>query len=76
MATEFPHVYFVGFDHGETLFHCFFAYLICLFKVPIATRYPPSNLRFEIENVHANYHWSDESFDLVHARGINLAVRL
>ena len=32
-------------------------------------------MRFEIEDVNQNYHWPDESFDMVHARDINLAVR-
>jgi len=77
MATEFPHIRFVGFDHGETDFYYApsLNILIPCLLVPLATRYPPSNVRFEIGDVNERYRWQDASFDLVHARSINMAVR-
>ncbi|PPQ69967.1 hypothetical protein CVT24_003671 [Panaeolus cyanescens] len=43
--------------------------------VPIATRYPLPRVTFEIEDVNTEYRWDDATFDLVHARFIDMAVR-
>ncbi|KAF9529875.1 S-adenosyl-L-methionine-dependent methyltransferase [Crepidotus variabilis] len=42
--------------------------------VPIATRYPLPNVRFEIHDVNTPFRWSDQSFDIVHLRATSLAV--
>ncbi|KAF9562857.1 S-adenosyl-L-methionine-dependent methyltransferase [Agrocybe pediades] len=43
--------------------------------VPIATRYPPENVRFEIHDVNnIPFRWRDGTFDLVNARDIAMAV--
>ncbi|TFK36112.1 S-adenosyl-L-methionine-dependent methyltransferase [Crucibulum laeve] len=43
--------------------------------VPIATRYPPPNVRFEIHDVNTPLRWADNSVDFIHARSISMAVR-
>ncbi|KAG6844102.1 hypothetical protein H0H87_009777 [Tephrocybe sp. NHM501043] len=43
--------------------------------VPIATRYPPTNVQFEVHDVSSPYRWRTASIDLVHARSISMAVR-
>ncbi|TFK29192.1 S-adenosyl-L-methionine-dependent methyltransferase [Coprinopsis marcescibilis] len=42
--------------------------------VPIATRYPPRNVEFFMFDVNTTLDWEDETFDLIHARDISLAV--
>ncbi|KAJ3526258.1 hypothetical protein NMY22_g10236 [Coprinellus aureogranulatus] len=42
--------------------------------VPLATRYPPPNVQFELDDVNAQLRWGDGHFDLVHARDVILAV--
>ncbi|KAG6849012.1 hypothetical protein H0H93_011995 [Arthromyces matolae] len=42
--------------------------------VPIATRYPPSNVQFEIQDVNTPYRWRTGSVDFVHARSVSMAV--
>lgn len=44
--------------------------------VPIQTRYPLPNVQFEIHDVNTNFRWPDETFDLINARDINMAVSL
>ncbi|KAG6826942.1 hypothetical protein H0H92_013819 [Tricholoma furcatifolium] len=41
--------------------------------VPIATRYPPPNVQFEIHDVNDTYRWRTASVDLVHARSVSMA---
>ena len=43
--------------------------------VPIQTRYPPQNVRFEIADVTERLRFSDASVDVVHARMACLRVR-
>ncbi|KAF8154294.1 S-adenosyl-L-methionine-dependent methyltransferase [Crassisporium funariophilum] len=43
--------------------------------VPIATRYPLPRVQFEVQDVNSPYRWSNETFDLVHARSISMATR-
>ena len=43
--------------------------------VPIQTRYPPQNVRFEIADVTGVLRFPDESVDVVHARMTCLEVR-
>jgi len=42
--------------------------------VPIATRYPPENVQFEVQDVSSQLRWRTSSIDLVHARSISMAV--
>jgi hypothetical protein len=42
--------------------------------VPIQTRYPPSNVRFEIADVTERLRFADASVDVVHARMTCLRV--
>lgn len=79
MAREFPHVYFRGIDIGNIA--CVIAYRLNkhysntnLILVPIATRYPLPNVQFEIQDVNRNYRWPNETFDLIHARSVSMAV--
>ena len=44
--------------------------------MPIQTRYPLSNVQFEIHDVNTNFRWRDETFDLINARDVNMAVSL
>ena len=75
MAEEFPHVRFDGLDIGELLslqhLPCVIAYMG---PVPIATRYPPVNVLFEMHDINQPLRYRDEHYDLVHARSISLAV--
>ncbi|KAF8991325.1 S-adenosyl-L-methionine-dependent methyltransferase [Cyathus striatus] len=43
--------------------------------VPIATRYPLPNVRFEIHDVNSGLRWGDGSIDVVHARSVSMAIR-
>ncbi|KAF9054053.1 S-adenosyl-L-methionine-dependent methyltransferase [Panaeolus papilionaceus] len=43
--------------------------------VPIATRYPLPRVTFELQDVNTTYRWDNATFDLVHARFIDMAVR-
>lgn len=47
----------------------------CQTLVPIATRYPPSNVQFEIADVNTPLRWENGTFDLVHSRSVEMAVR-
>lgn len=42
--------------------------------VPLSTRYPLPNVQFEVDNINERLRWSDNTFDLVHARSIGMAV--
>ncbi|KAI0087505.1 S-adenosyl-L-methionine-dependent methyltransferase [Irpex rosettiformis] len=42
--------------------------------VPIATRYPPNNVRFEMADVNQPLRYNNGTYDLVHARSISMAV--
>ncbi|KAF8181107.1 S-adenosyl-L-methionine-dependent methyltransferase [Pholiota molesta] len=42
--------------------------------VPIATRYPPRNVQFEISDVNSPLRWANGTFDLVHSRSVDMAV--
>ncbi|KAI0290271.1 hypothetical protein B0F90DRAFT_1787105 [Multifurca ochricompacta] len=44
-------------------------------RVPIQTRYPPDNVRFEIVDVTERLRFADASIDVVHARMVCLRVR-
>ncbi|KAI0772386.1 S-adenosyl-L-methionine-dependent methyltransferase [Trametes elegans] len=43
--------------------------------VPIATRYPPPNVKFEMHNIMDPLRYATGSIDMVHARSINMAIR-
>ncbi|KAK0217868.1 S-adenosyl-L-methionine-dependent methyltransferase [Armillaria fumosa] len=43
--------------------------------VPIATRYPSSNVTFELHDVAERTRYQDGSIDLVHARAVSMTVR-
>ncbi|KDQ56028.1 hypothetical protein JAAARDRAFT_180238 [Jaapia argillacea MUCL 33604] len=43
--------------------------------VPIATRHPPRNVQFEIQDLTEGLRWDNNSIDFVHARSICLAVK-
>ncbi|CDO76333.1 hypothetical protein BN946_scf184795.g4 [Trametes cinnabarina] len=43
--------------------------------VPIATRYPPHNVRFEMHNIMEPFWYANGSVDFVHARSISMAIR-
>ncbi|KAL0952635.1 hypothetical protein HGRIS_006881 [Hohenbuehelia grisea] len=43
--------------------------------VPIATRYPPNNVFFEVQDMNEPWRWGDATVDIVHARSISMAVR-
>ncbi|KAK2460438.1 hypothetical protein APHAL10511_007603 [Amanita phalloides] len=43
--------------------------------VPIATTYPPRNVRFEMHDINEHLRWADGTFDLIHARDISMAIR-
>lgn len=44
--------------------------------VPIATRYPPRNVMFEMHNINERFRYANGYFDLVHGRSISMAVSL
>ena len=44
--------------------------------VPIATRYPPRNVQFEMHDIKESFRFDSASIDFVHARMISLAVCL
>jgi len=77
MANEFPHVQFRGIDIGAM----FLTTLIPLFlnskvTVPIATRYPPRNVRIEMHDANEPLRWHDNTVDLVHVRNMWMAVSM
>ena len=43
--------------------------------MPIATRYPPSNVTFEMHDIAEKFRYDPGSIDFVHARSISMAVR-
>ncbi|THH33357.1 hypothetical protein EUX98_g799 [Antrodiella citrinella] len=43
--------------------------------VPIATRYPPVNVLFEMHDINAPFRYPARFYDLVHGRSISMAVR-
>ncbi|KAI0744450.1 S-adenosyl-L-methionine-dependent methyltransferase [Earliella scabrosa] len=43
--------------------------------VPIATRYPPRNVQFEMHDIKERFRFDTASIDLVHARSITMAIR-
>ena len=43
--------------------------------MPIATRYPPPNVTFEMHDIAEKFRYDMESIDFVHARSISMAVR-
>jgi SAM-dependent methyltransferase len=47
-----------------------------LSAVPIATRQPEPNAQFEIHDITQRFRWKDGTMDFIHARNIDLAVRL
>lgn len=89
MAEEFPRVEFRGLDLGVwySSLLCMIQALLILttctnhhcsvFRptVPIQTRYPPRNVRFEIADVTERLRFADASVDVVHARMACLRVR-
>jgi len=42
--------------------------------VPIASRYPPPNVQFEVHDASQSFRWNDNTFNLVHARSISMAI--
>ncbi|TCD65162.1 hypothetical protein EIP91_003018 [Steccherinum ochraceum] len=42
--------------------------------VPIATRYPPANVMFEMHDIGEPFRYADGYYDLVHARSVSMAV--
>ncbi|KAI0743042.1 S-adenosyl-L-methionine-dependent methyltransferase [Daedaleopsis nitida] len=43
--------------------------------VPIATRYPPRNVQFEMHDIKERFRYDAGSMDLIHARSITMAIR-
>ncbi|KAF8882839.1 S-adenosyl-L-methionine-dependent methyltransferase [Infundibulicybe gibba] len=43
--------------------------------VPIATRYPLPNVRFEVHDANTPSRWGDKTVELVHARSVSMAIR-
>ncbi|PIL25697.1 hypothetical protein GSI_11447 [Ganoderma sinense ZZ0214-1] len=43
--------------------------------VPIATRYPPPNVTFEMHDIAEKFRYDSGSIDFVHARSISMAIR-
>lgn len=43
--------------------------------MPIATRYPPANVHFEMHDIAEKFRYESSSIDFVHARSISMAVR-
>ncbi|KAI9058673.1 S-adenosyl-L-methionine-dependent methyltransferase [Trametes sanguinea] len=43
--------------------------------VPIATRYPPHNVLFEMHNIMERFRYESGSIDMVHARSISMAIQ-
>jgi hypothetical protein len=76
IARELPHVLFTGIDIGAHLSHCPVTSirLTIFFPVPIATRYPLPNVRFEIGDITEELRWPNAIFDFIHARSISLSV--
>ncbi len=91
MAREFPLVKFRGLDlgacrsflgHQSSIRHVLLAASAACYSpivlypiVPIQTRYPPENVRFEIADVTERLCFADASVDVVHARMACLSVR-
>ena len=80
MAQLFPHVHFRGFDIGTwpalSRSRSADALIALCLLVPIATRYPPRNVQFELTDVNTSVplRWSDGTFDVVNARFVDMAV--
>ena len=73
MGRTFRDSSFIGVDIGQyhaIVYHC------CSYRitVPIATRYPLGNTRFEIQDISEQLRWSDGTFDLIHARDLSMGV--
>jgi SAM-dependent methyltransferase len=79
MSREFSHVKFDGLDIGAyfTPPQLPSQHMVDIWRhaVPIATRSPPDNVRFEMADVNAPFRYNNGTFDLVHARSISMAVR-
>lgn len=43
-------------------------------SVPIATRFPRRNVRFEVHDMREQLRWGDGTFDLIHARDLSMGV--
>ncbi|TFK88253.1 S-adenosyl-L-methionine-dependent methyltransferase [Polyporus arcularius HHB13444] len=43
--------------------------------VPIATRYPPRNVQFEMHDIKEQFRYNEGAIDMVHARSITMAIR-
>ncbi|KAI1791430.1 S-adenosyl-L-methionine-dependent methyltransferase [Ganoderma leucocontextum] len=65
MAREFPRVRFYGPALSDSP----------SVPVPIATRYPPHNVLFELHDIAEKFRYDSSSIDFVHARSISMAVR-
>lgn len=60
-------------DMGEQFPHVLFR---AFDLVPIATRFPLNNVRFEIDDLNnSETRWNADTIDMVHARDVSLAVR-
>lgn len=77
MAAQSPHAQFVGVDIGwsHSRGYCEKDRFKHMTPVPIATRYPPDNVQFELGDVNTRLRWADRQFDLIHARDILMCVR-
>jgi len=76
MARLFPHVKIYGVDIGELADRRISTVANYLSAVPIATRQPEPNVQFEIHDITQRFRWNDGAMDFIHARNIDLAVRL
>lgn len=77
MAQRFPHVRFYGVDIGASARRMTVPPRFngtARLLVPIATRYPPTNVMFEMHDIRDRSRYEDGSIDMVHARFINLVV--
>ena len=81
MARQYPHVKFYGLDIGACPYmplhaprNLSNAPAISIPPVPIATRYPPRNVLFEMHDIMDPFRYSTGSIDMVHARSITMAV--
>lgn len=76
MAQEFPHAKFYGLDIGTPSSHTVSILVLSPYYVlvPIATRMPPNNVRFEMQDIGAQLRFHDGTFDLVHARAVSMTV--
>ena len=44
--------------------------------MPIATRYPPHNVNFEMHDIRERFRFNTGTIDMVHARSITMAVNI